>query len=138
MADINVSNLQVCQLVRRMTDRKVPLCFWTGYTSVVLVSPMYLRNWGVVVSESPMMRILPRRWYDIGGIKIVDIWQAGLRAVMGLIFFRPGIAQVRQSAILFHTDFSLEHIRANFVGVYVPCMTGKKWVILPGTCKRKA
>lgn len=78
-----------------MADASVPLVFWAGYTSPVLVSSAHLQNWSVVVSQNPTMKILPRRWFDISGRKIADLWAAATRAVIGILVFRPGITQVR-------------------------------------------
>jgi hypothetical protein len=92
-----------------MTDASVPLLFWSGYSSLVLVWSGYLRSWTVLVSESPITRIFPRRWIDIAGLKIFDVWEAALRAVIGVIVFRPGISQVqychdyRGSLLMVHT-----------------------------------
>jgi transcription factor C subunit 3 len=47
--------------------------------------------------------MFPRRWLDIKGEKVPDIWQAAIRAVMGTIIFRPGILQVR----FFHHELFL-------------------------------
>lgn len=76
-----------------MTNTAIPLLSWTGYNSLVLISSLYLKNWTVIVSDNPMTRIFPRRWFDISGVKVADFWEAGLRAVMGAIVFRPGITQ---------------------------------------------
>lgn len=80
-------------------NERVPVVFWTGYNEVVLVSCAYLKEWSVVVfqDEERVERVFPRRWLDIRGTKMVDVWEAGLRAVMGLVLFHPGISQVRCS-----------------------------------------
>lgn len=75
-------------------DAAVPLMFWTGYASVVLVSSLYLQEWTVTTSESPKILIFPRRWFDIVGLKMNDVWESALKAVVGVILFRPGISQV--------------------------------------------
>lgn len=77
-----------------MITTSIPLLFWTGYSSLVLVSSAYLNAWAVTISENPATRIFPRRWLDIAGLKITDIWEAGLKATIGVIVFRPGISQV--------------------------------------------
>lgn len=85
----------ILALVHRMTQLSNPLLFWTGYMSSILVSSMYLRAWTVLVSENPPVRIFPRRWFDLTGTKVPDVWESGLKAVVGVITFRPGISQVR-------------------------------------------
>ena len=112
-----------------MTESSVPLLFWAGYATLVLVSSAYLKNWTVLVSESPARRIFPRRWLDISGVKIVNFWEAALRAVMGVIIFRPGISQVCFS--LGRPTFSLTityllAVRPSCGGDFGRYMTGKK------------
>jgi oxalate---CoA ligase len=87
-------NVQLFSMVKKLTESSVPLLFWAGYSTLILVSSAYLKNWTVLVSESPPTRVFPRRWLDISGLKIVDFWEAALRAVIGVIVFRPGISQV--------------------------------------------
>ncbi|KAG6891070.1 hypothetical protein C0995_014159 [Termitomyces sp. Mi166 len=79
--------------LRKMTESPVPMLFWAGYSSLVLVSSAYIKNWTVLVSENPATRIFPRRWLDISGRKLVDFWEAALKAVMSIIVFHPGITQ---------------------------------------------
>lgn len=88
-----LSNGQHLSVVKKLTESSVPLLFWAGYSTLVLVSSAYLKNWSVLVSESPPIRHFPRRWLDISGLKIVDFWETALRAVLGVIIFRPGISQ---------------------------------------------
>ena len=89
-----MSNGQYLSIVKKLTGSSVPLLFWAGYSTLVLVSSAYLKHWTALVSENPPTRIFPRRWLDISGLKIVDFWEAAMRAVMGVIVFRPGISQV--------------------------------------------
>ncbi|KAG6919586.1 hypothetical protein DXG01_004250 [Tephrocybe rancida] len=91
--NVNVTNGQLFSIVKRMTESAVPMLFWTGYSSLVLVSSAYIKNWTVLISENPATRIFPRRWLDISGRKIVDFWEAALKAVMGVVVFRPGVTQ---------------------------------------------
>jgi len=87
------SGIDIFSLVDRMCKGSIPLVFWTGYLSIVLVSAVHLCSWTVVVRERPLTRIFPRRWVDIKGMRMTDVWEAGLRAVTGLVVFRPGITQ---------------------------------------------
>ena len=78
-----------------MTETSIPLLMWMGYSNkLVLVSTSHIRHWTAIVSEEPALRVLPRRWVDIRGERIADIWDAGLKAVMGTLIFRPGITLV--------------------------------------------
>lgn len=81
-------------IVRRLTDGSVPIMFWTGYSAIVLVHSAFTEKWTVIVSECPLARLHPRRWYDIEGRRIPNYWEAALRSVMGVVIFRPGITQV--------------------------------------------
>jgi len=82
-------------VVTRMTDSLPALAFWTGYTSIALVSSLYLKNWAVAVPETEDSKIMifPRRWLDIFGRKISDVWEAALKAVSGIIVLHPGVSQ---------------------------------------------
>lgn len=51
----------------------------------------------MVVSEEPRTRVFPRRWIDIRGDRIPNLWAAALRAVLGTLVFRPGISQAELS-----------------------------------------
>lgn|SRR5580698_7382854 len=85
---------QLFTIVRRLTDGAVPIMFWTGYSAIVLVHSAFLEKWTVIVSECPLTKLHPRRWYDIDGRRIPSCWEAALRSVMGVVIFRPGITQV--------------------------------------------
>ncbi|KAF9821815.1 hypothetical protein IEO21_00245 [Rhodonia placenta] len=82
-------------VVNELTDAPVPLAYWTGYTSVVLVSADHIRPWTVTIvdGDQPKAMVLPRRWLDIHGMRINDVWEAALRAVVGIILLRPGVSQ---------------------------------------------
>ncbi|KAI0067924.1 hypothetical protein BV25DRAFT_1819394 [Artomyces pyxidatus] len=83
----------VAAVVDQLMDSTPPLVFCAGYSSLVLVSAYYADAWTVTVCETPCARILPRRWLDISGLKVPEIWEAALRAVIGAVVYRPGIAQ---------------------------------------------
>lgn len=89
-----MSKVDLLDAVRELTKPIVPLIFWTGYASLSLVSALFVKSWSIKISESPVVRIFPRRWLDTQGHQIVEYWQAALRAVLGLVIFRPGISQV--------------------------------------------
>ena len=80
-------------MMDKVASRRTPLFFWSGYLSVVLVSSTYLQTWSLIVPTSEVM-VKPRRWSDIRGSQVPEIWEAGLRAVVGAIVSRPAITQV--------------------------------------------
>lgn len=87
-------------ILDRLTDPSAPLACWTGYSSIVLVSSAYIKPWTVPVlgvDSFPRALLLPRRWLSFGGNRMNEVWEAALRAVMGLVLFRPGVSQVCQS-----------------------------------------
>lgn len=86
-------NVDVCGVMDKVASRPTALFFWTGYLSVVLVSSTYLQTWSLVVPISGAM-VKPRRWTDIRGSQVPEIWETGLRAVIGTIVSRPAITQV--------------------------------------------
>ncbi|KIK71368.1 hypothetical protein GYMLUDRAFT_90342 [Collybiopsis luxurians FD-317 M1] len=84
----------VLSVVFKMAREPHPFLHWVGYNSTLLVSSAHSRSWTVALSNSPLIRVFPRRWLDIFGKKVMDVWEAALRAVMGAIIFRPGISQI--------------------------------------------
>ena len=92
--DLDTSEDRVLNLVHGMADTSPSLVFWTGYSFPVLVSAKYIQPWSVIISEDPRTRIFPRRWLGIDGEKVAEFWAAALKAVIGVLVFRPGIQQV--------------------------------------------
>ncbi|KAG1730414.1 uncharacterized protein EDB91DRAFT_786767 [Suillus paluster] len=83
----------VMDLLQRMSQTSPPLIMWAGYSAPVIVSCLYARPWTVEIVREPKTLALPRRWLDIRGGTIRDVWNAALHAVVGIIFFHPGISQ---------------------------------------------
>lgn len=69
---------------------------------MVLVSADHIRPWTVTIvdGDQPKAMVLPRRWLDIHGMRINDVWEAALRAVVGIILLRPGVSQVSSFLVL--------------------------------------
>lgn len=84
-------------IVTQMIEASIPQVYWIGYNNLSLVSAEFISRWSLAVSKEPIVNVFPRRWLDIRGVRVPDFWQAALRAVMGLIIFRPGIPQVRKN-----------------------------------------
>ncbi|KAI0359061.1 hypothetical protein OH77DRAFT_1396288 [Trametes cingulata] len=99
----------VRSVIQRMTDTAaaVPLAYWTGYAAVVLVAATHIRPWTVSVPDAEprseaegevderttKTMLFPRRWLDIYGRKLHDVWEAAMRAALSLVLLRPGISQ---------------------------------------------
>lgn len=81
--------------IRIMTEEmSAPPIFWAGYSSLVLVASVHLQAWTVQMSLEPLARMFPRRWIDMTGSKVVDLWEAATRAVIGVLVFHPGVTEV--------------------------------------------
>ncbi|TEB39044.1 hypothetical protein FA13DRAFT_1725006 [Coprinellus micaceus] len=96
-------------VIQALVESDIPPVHWVGYKDLLLVSAEHSSAWTVLVSDSPLSRVLPRRWLGIDGQKIHDYWQTALRAVMALVIFRPGISQVGSSwlHLTFPCSFSI-------------------------------
>ncbi|KAH7915130.1 hypothetical protein BJ138DRAFT_998508 [Hygrophoropsis aurantiaca] len=81
------------EAIYKMTTASLPPVHWVGYNNPVLVSSDHIKEWSVITTESPRTLVFPRRWLDIRGLKVSVLWEAALRAVVGVILFRPGISQ---------------------------------------------
>ncbi|KAI0080022.1 hypothetical protein K474DRAFT_383634 [Panus rudis PR-1116 ss-1] len=113
----STSLTDMIDVIGMLTGPPEALAFWTGYRNVVLVSATYLASWTVALPQSPpqpqpqenrtdeegessepvltgpIVRIFPRRWLDIHGRIINDIWASACRAVTAMMVFKPGISQ---------------------------------------------
>jgi transcription factor C subunit 3 len=78
-----------------LMDNPIPLVVLVGHTRPLVVSARQSVGWTVTVSEEPRINVLPRRWLDLRGVKMREMWRAATRAVIGVLVFRPGISQVR-------------------------------------------
>ncbi|KAG2123565.1 hypothetical protein DEU56DRAFT_45236 [Suillus clintonianus] len=83
----------VMDLLQRMSQTSPPLILWAGYSAPIIVSCLHARPWTVEIIREPKTLVLPRRWVDIRGGTIRETWNAALHAVVGIIFFHPGISQ---------------------------------------------
>lgn len=93
---MQASACKVLITVERLMTCQIPLLWKTGHRELVLVSANHIQPWTFVVSDDPMTRIFPRRWYDITGSRMIDIWKTALDAIVATVFFRPGIPEVRK------------------------------------------
>lgn len=77
-----------------MTLTSPPILLWTYFNAPLLVAADYCGAWSVIVSDSPLTLIAPRRWLDIRGYRLDGPWRAAQQAVIGVVFLHPGISQV--------------------------------------------
>ncbi|KAI0095273.1 hypothetical protein BDY19DRAFT_917063 [Irpex rosettiformis] len=110
----------VVDAVIRLVSHK--LAFWGGYRDIVLISAHFLTSWTVAIRSQPFfptresqehsnletqsspvdmkvtvtkppLTTFPRRWLDVNGRRISEIWEAACRAVIGIVVFHPGVNQ---------------------------------------------
>lgn len=104
------------EVIDRLSEAEPPVVFWTGYKEISLISCVFLKDWTVMINSSSeegegeerrVERIFPRRWLDIRGRKMGEVWEGAVRAVMGVVVLHPGISQVCRMNL----GFSLRHGR---------------------------
>lgn len=89
------------EIVKQLHSLAVPVVYTVGYHTSVLVSAKYVNSFTIILpqtrrEESPSIsKCFPRRWLDIKGNRITEVWEAALRSVVGLVHLRPGISHVR-------------------------------------------
>ncbi|KAG7450180.1 uncharacterized protein BT62DRAFT_495486 [Guyanagaster necrorhizus] len=89
----NTSMNALLPVIQRLVERPLPLLYWVGYSCAYLVSAAHIKTWTVTLPSAILLNIFPRRWIDVSGTKLVEVWEAALRAAIGVIVFRPGISQ---------------------------------------------
>ncbi|KAI6046109.1 hypothetical protein EDC04DRAFT_1873655 [Pisolithus marmoratus] len=93
LPQFNVDPGRVLKIVQRMMLLTPPVLVMTGYTTPVVVSSEHCARWTVTLSEDPLTYVLPRRWLDVRGSRVDELWTAALRSVVGTVILRPGIPQ---------------------------------------------
>ncbi|VDB93398.1 unnamed protein product [Peniophora sp. CBMAI 1063] len=113
---------ELVPILELLLDATMPPVFNVGYSLQFLVAARYIRPWTATVSLEPLSRVLPRRWLDIGGRRIPDVYEGAQRAVMSTILLRPGISQAEicwRMKLLYDAQEVLEVLRtlhdANFL-----------------------
>jgi hypothetical protein len=102
-------------IIRHLCSAQTPLVFWGGYKALpVLVAAQFAYAWAarieVTTQDAPVIDypgdfamdvskrrirlVLPRRWRDIYGNKLIHVFDAAQKAVLGWIWGRPGISEV--------------------------------------------
>ncbi|KAF8589533.1 hypothetical protein K439DRAFT_1332462 [Ramaria rubella] len=93
---LSADSLASCDMqgvIQSFISAKPSLCHWVGYNYPVLVSRRHLGHWSISIPGPAPRLIFPRRWLNIKGERMHDVWNAGLRAVVGVLILRPGIPQ---------------------------------------------
>lgn len=93
---------QCIALVRALSSLSIPLLYVVGYSATILVSATHIDAWVVTLGgesdTSPVVKIFPRRWLDIAGNRVPEVWDAAVRSIIVLVHSRPGICQVSGSS----------------------------------------
>lgn len=92
------TNAIKADLLCRLSDLQVPLLYFVGHSVAMAVSAKYI---GRKTLELPQVdlsvtKIFPKRWLSMHGTRIDEIWDAALRATIGLVHLKPAISQVRR------------------------------------------
>ncbi|KAI5123716.1 hypothetical protein M0805_000310 [Coniferiporia weirii] len=82
-------------VIYRLYKHQVPILYFVGYSSSVIISAKYVGPRTVTLTgvNQSVRKMFPRRWLDITTGRTLEVWDAALRAVMGLIHMRPGMSQ---------------------------------------------
>jgi hypothetical protein len=54
----------------------------------------------MTITETPSRKramIMPRKWIDVHGDRIEGVWREALEAIVGCLWSRPGISEVRKA-----------------------------------------
>ncbi|KAF8604424.1 hypothetical protein BDV93DRAFT_522539 [Ceratobasidium sp. AG-I] len=85
-------------MLRTLTKTLPPLVYALGYDQARIVSAFELDKWTVKVvpstpstSHASFKSVFPRRWLDIHGNVIENIWTMAVRTVAGALMYRPSI-----------------------------------------------
>ena len=88
----------VVSVSESLMNNTIPLIVRVGHVRPRIVCSSQSAPWTVVVHEEPRINVLPRRWLNTTGEKVGELWRAALRAVIGIVVFRPGISQASARA----------------------------------------
>lgn len=89
------SPAKILRIISVLADAAIPLAYWVGYNDVVLVASQFIEPWSITLpdTEDGVKKVFPRRWLDIRGRFRTEVWDAALRAVVGLVVVHPGFSQ---------------------------------------------
>ncbi|CAE6398352.1 unnamed protein product [Rhizoctonia solani] len=93
-----------CQLkspsvLTALTKASPPHAYVLGYDQARIVSTQHISEWAIEVagvdeaSQTEPKLIFPRRWLDIYGNMLEDVWTMCVRAVTGAFMYRPCVSE---------------------------------------------
>lgn len=91
----------------QLSDPAKAQVFWAGFDTARLVSTAYWQEWlcpaitllqnehgQVVQGGGAVIMCTPRKWVDIWGRRIDDVWDQAVDCVKGWLMSRPGMTEV--------------------------------------------
>ncbi|KLO19987.1 hypothetical protein SCHPADRAFT_816815 [Schizopora paradoxa] len=88
---------QCTAILRALSSLAVPLLYVVGYSTTLFISAAHIDAWTVTLGgeldTSPVAKIFPRRWLDVAGNRVREVWDAAVRSIVALVHSRPGICQ---------------------------------------------
>ncbi|CAE7225830.1 unnamed protein product [Rhizoctonia solani] len=93
---MDVSVVDSAATLAILTKANPPHAYALGYDQARIVSAQYLSDWAVEItwgndepSQTESKFIFPRRWLDIYGNMLEDVWTMAVRTVTGAFMYRP-------------------------------------------------
>ncbi|EUC63046.1 B-block-binding subunit of tfiiic protein [Rhizoctonia solani AG-3 Rhs1AP] len=93
---MDIPNVNLLPTLAALTKANPPQAYALGYDQARIVSAQYLSDWAVEAAsgneeatQTESKFIFPRRWLDIYGNMLEDIWTMSIRAVTGAFMYRP-------------------------------------------------
>ncbi|CAE6468822.1 unnamed protein product [Rhizoctonia solani] len=113
---IDVLNTSSPTALTALIKANPPQAYALGYDETRVVSAQYLSDWVVEVglgneepSQTESKLIFPRRWLDIYGNMLDDIWTMAVRTMIGAFIYRPCMSE-RTLRSRFHGLFDRQEL----------------------------
>ncbi|CUA70965.1 Titin [Rhizoctonia solani] len=98
---MDTSHINLPLTLTALTRANPPHAYVLGYDQARIVSAQYLGDWTVEAAsragetnQNESKFIFPRRWLDIYGNMLEDVWTMVIRTVMGAFIYRPCMNQL--------------------------------------------
>lgn len=102
---------QLAEALADLTATTPPQCFWAGYDTARLVAITHWREWQccafsirlddagrVMEGGGDEIVCTPRKWVDIWGRRIDDVWKQSVECAKGWLMSRPGMNEVSHNS----------------------------------------
>ena len=104
---MKITKHQLAEAVSQIATSTDPRVFWAGFDTARLVSTVYWQAWQcpaitlvqnefgqVLQGGGEVIRCTPRKWVDIWGRRIEDVWNQAVDCAKGWLMSRPGMTEV--------------------------------------------